>query len=397
MAALNFKCIHVMLKGGGYHPVKCTPLPGWNQPRRYLFLSHTAYSPHATYLSLKGLCTLLSEGAFAPLQSNMAPELSRMMAILLVFQADSKHKRIINVYAGLVVRRVDCRLYSPNQITDFIQDIDVDLQEACDALKAGCDAGKRRTYCLFVDNLSSIMSIPTDPPYCLVYPMTYVKGAEPDHFDTRNSRVGMCLHCCVCHATLQFSNTNPQQRTKYGGSRLIVPHRAQYDDHLFPTIVEPRNHCGQLIDPVTGETCPMEVVGDFRAMDPIFKGSYGDSFLYSDDDLVRLRRQKVYLPIFQVEIPMPPGPCYWQSRELATAKQSPRRVAALDMAVESPKTRCSSSTLKCPDSTSAKTPPRPQELTPDHPAKSPQARSSQKRGRSPPTMESAKNKRRGPA
>ena len=81
------------------------------------------------------------------------------------------------------------------------------------------------------------------------------------------------------------------------------------------------------------------------------------------------------------------------------------------MAVESPKTRCSSSkggapqgtgcssktsTPKCPDSTSAKTPPHPQESTLDCPAKSPQAHSSQKHGHLPsPTTESAESKRRG--
>ena len=149
-------------------------------------------------ISLDGLHTLLSEGTFASPQSNMPPELSRMMAILLVFQADSEHKRIINVYMGLVVRRVDSHLYSPSQINDFIQDIDVDLWEACNALKAGCDASKRHAYCLFVGNLSGIMSVPTDPPYCLVYPTTYVKGAEPDHFNTQNSPTGTCLHHCVC-------------------------------------------------------------------------------------------------------------------------------------------------------------------------------------------------------
>ena len=108
---------------------------------------------------------------------------------------------------------------------------------------------------------------------------------------------------------------------------------------------------------------------------------------------------------------MPPTPSYQQSREPASAKQSPHRAAAPDMAVESPKTRCSSSkggapwgsgrssktsTPKRPDSTLAKTPCRSQESTPDHPAKSPQARSSQKHGHSPsPTTESAKNKQRG--
>ena len=258
------------------------------------------------HISLDSLCTLLSEGRFTPPQSNTPHELSRMMAILLVFQVDSKHKRIINIYVGLVVRRVDSHLYSPSQIKDFIQDIDVNPQEAHNALKARCNAGKRHTYCLFVDNLSSIMSIPTDPPYSLVYPTTYIKGAEPNHFDTWNSPAGTRLHRCVCRATLQFSNTDPKQCTKYAGSHLVIPCRVQYNDRLYPTILEPWNHCGPLIDPVTGAPCPMEVVGDFKAVDPIFKGSYEDSFLYSEDDLAQLRQQKVYLPTFQEDIPMPP-------------------------------------------------------------------------------------------
>ena len=80
----------------------------------------------------------------------------------------------------------------------------------------------------------------------------------------------------------------------------------------------------------------MEVVGDFKAMDPIFKGCYRDSLLYLDDDLARLRQQKVYLPTVQEEIPVPPAPSYWQDREPVAARQSPHMVAALDMSMESP-------------------------------------------------------------
>ena len=353
---------------------------------------------HMQCISLNGLCTLLSEGTFASPQSKTPPKLSRMTAILLLFQVDREHKRIINVYMGLVVHRVNSRLYSPSQINNFIQDIDVDLREVWDALKAGRNAGKRHTYCLFVDNLSGIMSIPTDPPYCLVYPTTYIKGTEPDHFDTWNSPVGTRLHCCVCRATLQFSNTDPKQCTKYAGSHLIMPHGVQYNDLLYPAILEPWNHHSLLIDPVTGEPCPMEVVGNFKAVDPIFKGSYRDSFLYLDDDLAQLRWQKVYLPIFQEEIPMPPTPSYRQNSEPAAAKQSPHRVAAPDTSVESHKTRHSSSksgppwgtgrgsntsTPKHPNTMSAKKPSHPQESTLDHPLKSPQARSSWKCGCSP--------------
>ena len=279
MAAPNFEHILVMLKGRGTIPqstLHCQD--GIN-------LGDIRFCPilrtlHMQHISLKGLCTLLSEGALVPLQSNTAPELSRMMVILLVFQVDSEYKRIINVYVGLVVRRVDCCLYRPNLINNFIQDIDVNLWEAHDALKARHDASKRCTYCLFVDNLSGIMSIPTDPPYCLVYPTTYVKGAEPDHFTLRTVPWG-CAYTVVCAeppcssvALIPSSALNTEGVT------------SSYHDRLFLTIVELWNHRSPLIDPVTGETCLMEVVGDFRATDPIFKGSYRDSFLYSDDDLV---------------------------------------------------------------------------------------------------------------
>ena len=284
MVALNFEHILVMLTDGGTIPQDTLrSQDGINLGDiRFCPMLRTLRMQH---ISLNGLCTLLSRGAFAPLQSNMPPELSGTMAILLVFQVDNMHERIINIYVGLVVCQVDSCLYSPSQVNDFIQDIEGDLWAAHDALKAGHDPGKRRAYCLFVDNLSGVMSIPTDPPYCLVYPTSYVKGIEPDHFDTRNSPTGMRLHRCVCQATLQFSNDDAKQCTKYVESHLILPHGAQHNNHLYPSILELQNHCSPLIDPVMGEPCLLEVVGDLKAADPIFKGCYGDSLLYSEDDL----------------------------------------------------------------------------------------------------------------
>ena len=295
------------------------------------------------HLSLDSLCTLIAKGAFMPPQSEGPPELSGMTTILLVFQADNKHKEITNVYVELMVCRVESHLYAPDQILDFIKDIEVNLQVACDALKARGNPSKRRTFCLFVDNFSGAMSIPMDPPYCLVYPTSYVKGVEPDHFDTHNSPTGMCLHHCVCHTTLQFSNNDPKEHTNYARSHLILPHRVQHNDRLFPAILEPWSHHSQLIDPATGEPYPMEMVGDFKAADPIFKGCYGDSLLYSDADLCRLRRWKIHLPMFQGEIPVPPVPSNRQVREPAVTKQFPHRVAASDAHAEPPKAKCSSS------------------------------------------------------
>ena len=254
------------------------------------------------------------------------------------------------------------------------------------------------------------MSIPTDLPYCLVYLTSYVKDVDPDHFNTHNNPAGTHLHRCICCTMLQFTNDDPNQHRKYSGSRLILPRGAQYNDGLFPTILKPRNHREPLMDSSTKVPFPMELVGDFRAADPIFKGCYGDSLLYSNADLHWLRRWGIHLPTYQGEIPVPPAPLYWQARETEATEQPPPGAATRNPSVESPKPKCSSSnggphrssgrssntsTPKHPDSTSAKKPSCSKEPTSDSQEKSPQARSSRKRGRSPsPSTESFGRKRK---
>ena len=158
------------------------------------------------------------------------PELSGTTAILLVFQVDGQHERITDVYVGLVVHRVESRLYTPDQILDFVTDIEVDLKAAHDALKAWVDPGKRHAFCLFVSNYGGAMSIPMDLPYCLIYPMSYVRDVEPDHFDTRNNPAGTHLHHCICCTTLQYMNDDPNQHREYVRRRLILPCGAQYKE-----------------------------------------------------------------------------------------------------------------------------------------------------------------------
>ena len=71
-----------------------------------------------------------------PPQLEGHPKLSEMTAILLVFQANSKHKEITDVNVGLIVCRVESCLYVLDQILDFMEDIEVNLQVAHDSLKA---------------------------------------------------------------------------------------------------------------------------------------------------------------------------------------------------------------------------------------------------------------------
>ena len=119
MVALNFEHILLMLKDAG------SILRDTLQSQDGLNLVDIRFCPLIRMLcmqrlSLDGLCTLLTEGAFMPPRSERPPELSGMTVILLVFQVDSRHKKITNIYMGLV-HRVESRLYNPSQILGFCQ------------------------------------------------------------------------------------------------------------------------------------------------------------------------------------------------------------------------------------------------------------------------------------
>ena len=165
-------------QGWGIYPMRYLTEPGWDQPRGHPLLSHVAYSQHAMPLPRQPAHPPLQGRICAPTIQH-TPELSGRTAILPVFQADGGHEKITNVYMGLVVHQVDSCLYSPSQIPNFIQDIESDLRVARNTLQAGGNPSKRHAYCLLVDNPSGIMPIPTDPPYCLVYPTVTSKVLNP--------------------------------------------------------------------------------------------------------------------------------------------------------------------------------------------------------------------------
>ena len=154
----------------------------------------------------------------------------------------------------------------------------------------------------------------------------------------------------------------------------------------------------------------MELVGDFRSTDPIFKGCYGDLFLHSNVDLGQLRWRGIHLPAYHSEIPAPPAPSYLQAKQSKAMKQSPPWAVTPNPAVESPKTKCSgskgghhhssgcgsnTSTPKCPDSTSAKKPSSSKEPALNKQEKSPRSHGSHKHGHSPsPSAESVGSKQK---
>ena len=165
------------------------------------------------------------------------------------------------------------------------------------------------------------------------------------------------------------------------------------------------------MDSTTKEPFAMELVGDFRVADLIFKGCYGDSLLYSDVELRWLRQQGIHLPAYLGEIPMPLAPSYLQARQPKVMKQSLPRAATPNQSLQSPKTKCSSgkgrphcgsgrsfntSTPKCPDSTSVKKPSSSKEPTSNDKEKSPRACGSRKHSRSPSPSVSQMQMEEGP-
>ena len=130
-----------------------------------------------------------------------------------------------------------------------------------------------------------------------MYLTVYNDDAEDqNHFNIAASPSGMCTHAYMCCALLQLMDKDPDHQRTYEGSCLVVPHGTQYRT-LFPEIVTPHNHWGLLIDPNTGEPYPMASAGNFCFMDPLFPGSPGDSLLFNEDDLNRLKRKISMSPL----------------------------------------------------------------------------------------------------
>ena len=105
---------------------------------------------------------------------------------------------------------------------------------------------------------------------------------------------------CICHTLLQHMDKDPVHWRTYEGSCLVIPHGAQCRT-LFPEIIVPCNHWGPLIDHNTGEPYPMATTGDFCLVDPIFPGSPGDSLLFKEDDLHRLKRKGFHVSTYREE------------------------------------------------------------------------------------------------
>ena len=208
-------------------------------------------------------CTLnMQQGSLAYLMSlvnSFQPEgikpnvYSGTTAILIVFLSNEEHQGIEHMHISLVVCCEECCLYMQDGILPFVE---ADLKKARDRHAQNKDPGGAHSYSLLIANYGDIMPIPTDPPYCLVYPTVYNNDTEDqNHFNTAASLLGMQTCSCMCHILLQHVDKDPVHQRTYEGSCLIIPHSAQYWT-LFPEIVMPCNHQGPLMITILGNPTP---------------------------------------------------------------------------------------------------------------------------------------------
>ena len=200
---------------------------------------------------------------------------------LIIFLSDKEHHSIEYMHISLVVWHEGCCVYIQDRILPFMKSI----EKVRGRHTHNKDPGGACSYSLLIANYGGVMAVPTDPPYCLVYPTMYKDDVEDQkHFNTAASPSGLQTHSCICHALLQQGDMDPVHWRTYEGSCLIIPNGAQYRT-LFLKIVVPCNHWGLLIDHNTEEPNPMVAGGDFCLMDPIFPGIPGDSLLFKEDNL----------------------------------------------------------------------------------------------------------------
>ena len=111
-----------------------------------------------------------------------------------------------------------------------------------------------------------MMALPTNLPYCLVYPNIYsstIPEKDRHHFNVGGSPPGVHTHVCICHALLQHADMSADHRQQHHGSHLVIPRGVQYD-HLLPKIMMPCNHQAPLVDFSMGEPFPLVPNGDFQ-------------------------------------------------------------------------------------------------------------------------------------
>ena len=117
-------------------------------------------------------CNLLSNNVFTPPNTQLK-DMSGTSTLLLVYTTSADLTSIEYVHIGLIVHWAKSPLYKAKSIPVYIKYIEEDSKCISQKLTAKGSAPKVCSYCMFLYNFDGVMATQTDPPYCLVYPITY--------------------------------------------------------------------------------------------------------------------------------------------------------------------------------------------------------------------------------
>ena len=234
-------------------------------------------------VSLNTLLSYMSESHFCPKDASSA-KASKETAILLLFISNASYNNIEYVHIGLVMICQGYKVGDQASIVPYASFIQNQLAETCawaqtrkSSLPWPC------SFCLFVEDYKSMMALPTEPPYCLVYPIPFFNDMPADlrnqlHMDLFPP--SLCCQECVCHWLIQRANLHEKWETIMDGSCFLLPCGAQYDENPLPQLIRPQNHRSLLMDPITAQPYPLVEVGSLTMQDSLFPSIAGDSYIY---------------------------------------------------------------------------------------------------------------------
>ena len=122
------------------------------------------------WVSLAYLKSLVNDNSFQP-EGVKLTAYNSTTAILIVFLFDEEHQGIKHLNISLVVCHEECCFYMQDGILPFVKSIEADLKKAGDRCAQNKDPGGVCSCSLLIANYGGIMAVPTNPPYCLVYPI----------------------------------------------------------------------------------------------------------------------------------------------------------------------------------------------------------------------------------
>ena len=177
-------------------------------------------------VSLNTLLSYVSESCFCP-KDTSSMKASKETVILLLFISNASYTNIEYVHIGLVMIRRGYKVGDQVSIVLYALFIQNQLVEMCVRAQTRKSSLPRpHSFCLFMEDYKSMMVLPTEPPYCLVYPIRFFNDTPADPRNQLHTDLfppGLCCQECACNWLIQRANLHEKWEIIMGGSCFLLP------------------------------------------------------------------------------------------------------------------------------------------------------------------------------